>query len=54
MLPVAVARSYSGGVAICTCASGFMDDVIVAHKPIRQLNVAAQPMKALELAINGA
>jgi len=31
-----------------------MDDVIVAHKPIRQLNVAAQLMKALELAINGA
>jgi len=27
------------------CTSGFMDDVILAHKP-RQLNVAAQLMKA--------
>ena len=42
------------------CTSGFMDDVILAHKP-RQFNVAAQLIKAqptysLELgyAVNGA
>jgi len=45
MLPMAMARSSSGGVAICLCTSGFIDDVILAHKP-RQLNVAAQPMEA--------
>jgi len=39
------------------CISGFMDDVIFAHKP-RQLTVAAQlrhsPDAALGLAINSA
>jgi len=39
MLPTAVARSSSSGVVLCT--SGFMDDVIFAHKP-RLLDVAAQ------------
>ena len=33
MLPMAVARSFSGGVAIgaTLCTSGFMDDVTFAH-----------------------
>ena len=39
MFPMAVARSSSGGVVICT--SGFMDDAMFAHKP-RLLDVAAQ------------
>ena len=39
MLPMAVARSSSGGVVLCT--SGFMTDVIFAHKP-RLLDVAVQ------------
>ena len=38
MLPMAVVRSSSGGI-------GFIDDVILAHKP-RQLNVAAQLIEA--------
>ena len=43
MLPMAVARSRSGGVVSdVLCTSGFMDDVISAHKP-RLLEVAAQP-----------
>ena len=42
MLPTAVARSSSGGVVIrYVCTSGFMDDVIFAHKQ-RLLDVAAQ------------
>ena len=52
MLPMAVARSFSGGVV---CTSGFMDDVIFSHKP-RLLDVAAQLKRsahaALGLAIN--
>jgi len=36
---MAVARPSSGGVVICT--SGFMDDVMFAHKP-RLLDVAVQ------------
>ena len=39
MLPMAVAPSSSGGVVICT--SGFMGDVMFAHK-LRLLDVAAQ------------
>ena len=36
------------------CTSGFVDDVVLAHRP-RQLNVAAQLIEAaLDLAINGA
>jgi len=50
---MAVARSSSGGVVICT--SCFKDDVIFAHKP-RLLDVAAQlecsEHAALGLAIN--
>jgi len=42
-LPMTVAWSSSGGVAML-CTSGFMDDVILAHKP-RQLNVAVQLME---------
>jgi len=39
---MAVARSSSGGELIdILCTSGFMDDVIFAHKP-RLLDVAAQ------------
>jgi len=53
MLPTAVALFSSGGVVICT--SGFMDDVIFAHKP-RLLDVAAQLKRrahaALGLAID--
>jgi len=42
VLPMAVARSSSGGVVIRSlCTLGFMDDVIFAHKP-RLLDVAAQ------------
>ena len=53
---MAVARSFSGGVVIDTlCTYGFMDDVILAHKP-RLLDVAAQLKRsadtALGLAIN--
>ena len=56
MLPMAVARSSSGGELIdILCTSGFMDDVIFAHKP-RLLDVAAQlklsAHAALGLAIN--
>ena len=56
MLPMAVARSSSGGELIdILCTSGFMDDVIFAHKP-RLLDVAAQlklsALAALGLAIN--
>jgi len=55
MLPVAVARSTSGGVVITLCTSGFMDDVIFARKP-RLLDVGAQLKRsahaALGLAIN--
>jgi len=54
MLPMAVARSFSGGV-VTLCTSGFMDDVIFAHKP-RLFDVAAQlkciAHAALGLAIN--
>jgi len=54
MLPMAVARSSSGG-AVMLCTSGFMDDVIFAHKT-RLLDVAAQlkcsAHTALGLAIN--
>jgi len=54
---MAVARPFSGGVVICYIFSGFMDDVIFAHKP-RMLDVAAQLRRsshaALGLAINGA
>jgi len=57
-LPVAVARSSSGGelMYLCTlCTSGFMDDVIFAHKP-KLLDVAAKLTRcahaALGLAIN--
>ena len=60
MLPMAVARSRSGGVVSdVLCTSGFMDDVISAHKP-RLLDVAAQPSysrsshAALGSAVNGA
>jgi len=31
MLPVAVARSSSDGVAIQLCTSGFVDDVMFSH-----------------------
>ena len=55
MLPVAVARSFSGRVVNMSCTSGFMDDVIFAHKP-RLLDVAAQLKRsahaALGLAVN--
>jgi len=56
ILSMAVARSFSGGVVIDTlCTYGFMDDVILAHKP-RLLDVAAQLKRsadtALGLAIN--
>jgi len=55
MLPMAVARSSSDGIVIILCTSGFMDDVIFAHKP-RLLDVAAQLKRsahaALGLAIN--
>jgi len=54
MLPMAVARSSFGDVGIL-CTSGFMDDVILAHKA-RLLDVAAQLKRsahaALGLAIN--
>jgi len=54
MLPMAVARSTSGDML---CTSGFMDDIIFAHKP-RLLDAAAQLKRsahaALDLAINGA
>ena len=49
MLPMAVVRSSSGGVAISSCTSGFMDDVVFVHKP-RQLNETAQLMEAHGLA----
>jgi len=55
MLPMAVARSSSDGIVIILCTSGFMDDVIFAHKP-RLLDVTAQLKRsahaALGLAIN--
>jgi len=41
MLPMAVARSSSGGVVIRYVFPGFMDDVIFAHK-LRLLDVAAR------------
>ena len=57
VLPMAVARSSSGGVVIILCTSGFMDDVTFPHEP-RLLDVAAQMKRsahaALGLAINGA
>jgi len=50
-----VARSFSGRVVNMLCTSGFMDDVIFAHKP-RLLDVAAQLKRsahaALGLAVN--
>jgi len=53
ILSMTVARSYSGGLVICT--SGLMDDVIFARKP-RLPDVAAQLKRsahaALGLAIN--
>jgi len=46
---MAVARSSSGAVdALCT--SGFMDDVIFAHKP-RLLDVAAQLKRSAHAAL---
>ena len=55
MLPMAVARSSSGGVVIRYVLPVFVDDVIFAHKP-RLLDVAAQLKRsahaALGLAIN--
>ena len=54
-LPIAVARSSSGGVVRFLCTSGFTDDVIFAHEP-RLLDVAAQLKRsahaALRLAMN--
>ena len=54
MLPMAVARSSSGGVMMLR-TSGSVDDVMLAHKP-RLLDVAAQLKRsahtALGLAIN--
>jgi len=54
MLPMAVARSSSGGVMMLR-TSGFVDDVMLAHKP-RLLDVAAQlkrsAHRAVGLAIN--
>ena len=54
-LPMAVARSSSGGVAIRYVLPVFMDDVIFAQKP-KLLDVAAQlkhsAHAALGLAIN--
>jgi len=40
VLRMAVARSSDGGVVICLRISGFVDDVIFAHK-LRLLDVAA-------------
>jgi len=40
VLRMAVARSSGGGVVICLRISGFVDDVIFAHK-LRLLDVAA-------------
>jgi len=55
MLPMAVARSSSGGIVITLCTFGFVGDIIFAHKP-RSLDVAAQlkhsAHAALGLAIN--
>jgi len=55
VLPIAVSLFSSGGVVIRYVLSGFMDDVIFAHKPIL-LDVAAQLKRnahaALGLAIN--
>jgi len=36
MLPMALARSSSGGVAIMLCASVFVDDVMLAHNRQRK------------------
>jgi len=49
MLPMAVARSSSVGV-VMLCTSGFMDDVIFAHK-IRLLDVAAQLKRSAHAAL---
>ena len=55
MLPMAVARSSAGRVGKMLCTSGFMDDVMFAHKP-KSLDTAAQlklsAHAALGLAIN--
>ena len=49
--PLALARSSSGGVHNDTlCTSGFMDDVIFAHKP-RLLDVAAQLKRSAHAAL---
>ena len=54
MLPMAGARSLLWRRRDMLCTSGFVDDVVLAHRP-RQLNVAAQLIEAaLDLAINGA
>ena len=56
MLPVAVARSSSGGVVICRVLPVLRYDVMSAHNP-RRFDVAAQLRRsshaALGLAING-
>jgi len=59
-LPIFVHVTYGRGSVLLwrrrdtLCTSGFVDDVVLAHRP-RQLNVAAQLIEAaLDLAINGA
>jgi len=49
VLPMAVAQSSSGGVMI-RYTSGFMDDVIFAHKP-RLIDVAAQVKRSAHAAL---
>jgi len=50
MLPMAVAVSFSGRVGDTLCTSGFVDDVIFAHKPML-LDVAAQLKRSAHTAL---
>jgi len=49
MLPMAVARSSSGGVDT-SCTSGFMDDVTFVHEPML-LDIAAQLKRSAHAAL---
>jgi len=50
VLPMAVARSCSGGVVILYVLAGFIDDVMFAHKP-RLLDVAAKLKRSARAAL---
>ena len=53
MLPVALYRSFSGGIVIRYILPFFMDDVIFAHKP-RLLDITSQLKRSAHAALGWA